>query len=314
MSEFETFLQQLVPAVAMGCVYGALCAALSLVFGIMRVVNFAQGEFITAGMYFGVFFVALLAAFIPFNSFVLALVVALCALPVFFGFGVLLHKALLSHISGMKVVETTRDGGHQAQLIVTLGISLLLQNIFLMIFGSRPQSITSDISSQAWTLGTDDFMIFVNKGRVIVTVIVVAVVFSMYHFLRNADLGARMRGAADKPTAATYVGINVDRHYGIAFGLSCGITALVGVLMATFYPVGPFVGFEFIIVLYAGVVLGGMGSFIGAFWGGLTIGIIQQMATLVVPLQLQNVLVFLIFLTLLVLRPQGFFGNNAARL
>ncbi|MBN9467176.1 MAG: branched-chain amino acid ABC transporter permease [Bosea sp.] len=310
----EAFLQQLVPAIAMGCVYGALCAALSLVFGIMRVVNFAQGEFITAGMYFGVMLVLFLASFLQFNSFALALVAAILAFPVFFCFGVFLHKMLLSHVSGMKVIETTRDGGHQAQLIVTLGISLLLQNVFLMMFGSRPQSITSDISSQAWALGTNDLMIFVNKGRVIVTIIVVAVVFLMYQFLRKTDLGARMRGAADKPTAATYVGIDVDRHYGIAFGLSCGITALVGVLMATFYPVGPFVGFEFIIVLYAGVVLGGMGSFIGAFWGGLTIGVIQQMASLIVPLQLQNVLVFLIFLTLLVLRPQGFFGNNAARL
>jgi len=314
MADLEAFFQQLVPALAMGCVYGALCAALSLVFGIMRVVNFAQGEFITAGMFFGVFLVASASGFLGLNNFAMALLVAALAFPVFFVAGLVLHKTLLSQVSGMKVMETTRDGGHQAQLIVTLGISLFLQNVFLMLFGSRPRSITSDISSQAWALGNPDFTIFVNKGRFIVTCVVVVVVAAVYRFLRTTDLGARMRGAADKPTAATYVGINVDRHYGIAFGLSCGLTALVGVLMATFYPVGPFVGFEFIIVLYAGVVLGGMGSFIGAFWGGLTIGIVQQMASLIVPLQLQNVLVFGIFLALLVLRPQGFFGNNAARL
>ena len=109
------------------------------------------------------------------------------------------------------------------------------------------------------------------------------------------------------------MGIDVDRAHRTAFALGCGITAIAGGLLATNYPFHPFVGVEYVIVMYAGVVLGGMGSLIGAFWGGMTIGLVQQMSTLILPTQLQNAAIFVVFLLIIFFRPQGFFGRMVER-
>jgi branched-chain amino acid transport system permease protein len=109
------------------------------------------------------------------------------------------------------------------------------------------------------------------------------------------------------------MGIRVTRAHRLAFALGAGISAIAGGLVATYYPFQPYVGLEFIIVMYAGVVLGGMGSVIGAFWGGLTIGLVQQLSTLVLPQQLQNATIFVVFLLIILLRPQGLFGRNVER-
>ena len=140
-----------------------------------------------------------------------------------------------------------------------------------------------------------------------------AVALVLYGFITRSRVGKTLRAAADNPEAATYMGINVERAHRVAFGLGCAITAVAGGLVATYYPFQPYVGLEFVIIMYAGVVLGGMGSIGGAFWGGLTIGLIQQLSTLVLPLQLQNAAIFVVFLLIVLLRPEGLFGRNVER-
>jgi len=130
----------------------------------------------------------------------------------------------------------------------------------------------------------------------------------------RSRLGKTLRAAADNPTAAIYMGIDVDRAHRVAFGIGAGITAIAGGLVATYHPFQPYVGFEFVIIMYAGVVMGGMGSILGAFWGGMTIGLVQQLATLVMPLQLQNAAIFAVFLLVVLLRPQGLFGRATERI
>ena len=131
--------------------------------------------------------------------------------------------------------------------------------------------------------------------------------------ITRSRLGKSLRAAADNPTAATYMGIDVDRAHRMAFALGTGITAIAGGLLATNNPFHPFVGIDYVIVMYAGVVLGGMGSIIGAFWGGMTIGLVQQMSTLFLPNQLQNTAIFVVFLFIVLLRPQGLFGTAMRR-
>src|SRR5213075_1053509 len=104
--------------------------------------------------------------------------------------------------------------------------------------------------------------------------------------------------------AATYMGIHVGRAHRLAFGVGAAVTAVAGGLVATYYPFQPYVGIEFVIIIYAGVVLGGMGSIGGAFWGGLTIGLVQQLSSLVLPVQLQNAAIFVVFLLIVLLRPE----------
>ena len=119
--------------------------------------------------------------------------------------------------------------------------------------------------------------------------------------------------AADNPVAATYTGVDVGRAHRIAFGLGCGVTAVAGGLLATSLSFGPFIGFEFVLIMYSGVVLGGLGSIMGAFWGGLLIGFVQQFSAILLPVQLQNATIFALFLLIISFRPQGLFGRTAER-
>jgi branched-chain amino acid transport system permease protein len=185
-----------------------------------------------------------------------------------------------------------------------------------MLFGSVLASIRTPLSSSAWELGPfwgDFISIFVNKSRGIAALMSIAVMIVLSLLITRSRLGKSLRAAADNPEAAIYMGIDVDRAHRVAFALGIGITAIAGGLLATNYPFQPYIGHEYVIVMYAGVVLGGMGSIIGAFWGGMTIGLVQQLSTLILPTQLQNAAIFVVFLLIVFLRPQGFFGRVAER-
>ncbi|HWL79656.1 MAG TPA: branched-chain amino acid ABC transporter permease [Roseomonas sp.] len=310
----ENFLNALTAGILVGCIYGLMCVGLGLIFGVMRVVNFAQGDFLMLGMYAGYYFFTgwgLLAFLGPYAG---PLLSAILAGPVIFAGGMLLHRFLISRVSGLRTTGSL-DEGHFGQLIVTLGVSLVLQNAGLIVFGSTPRTVNTPMSSSAWVIETHifDSLVFLNKARLISSLLAILAAIALYFLLERTRLGRSLRAAADNPTAATYVGVDVDRAHRIAFGLGSGITAVAGGLIATFLSYSPFVGLDFVIIMYAGVVLGGMGSILGAFWGGLTVGFVQQFSGLVLPPQLQNAAIFVVFLLILLLRPQGFFGRSAER-
>ena len=153
-----------------------------------------------------------------------------------------------------------------------------------------------------------------TKGRTVASIVALASAAAMAFFIARNRMGKVLRAAADNPEAATYMGIYVGRAHRIAFAIGAAVTAIAGGLIATYYPAQPYIGIEFVIIMYAGVVLGGMGSVGGAFWGGLTIGLVQQLSTLVLPNQLQNAAIFVAFLLVVLLRPQGLFGRNVERI
>ena len=156
-------------------------------------------------------------------------------------------------------------------------------------------------------------MLFINEARGAAVMMSVLVTLAVYYFISRTTLGKTLRAAADNPEAATYMGIDVQRSHRISFAVGAAITAVAGGLVATYYPFQPYVGLEFVVIMYAGVVLGGLGSIMGAFWGGLIIGVVQQMSTLVLPMQLQNGMIFVLFLAVILFRPQGLFGKNVER-
>jgi len=237
------------------------------------------------------------------------------AAPVLFVVGYFIHQLLISRVSGSKTASLEGEG-HYAQLILTLGIALILQNAGQIFFGSIQVSVRTPLSSSAWIVGPlwgDLVEIFVNKARAIAAILSGVVIIGLAIVIGRTRLGKSLRASADNPTAATYMGIDVDYAHRIAFALGTAITAVAGGLLATNYPFQPHVGLEFVIVMYAGVVLGGLGSIIGAFWGGMTIGLVQQLSTLILPTQLQNTAIFVAFLLIVFLRPQGFFGRVSER-
>ena len=310
----ESFLQALTAGLLVGCIYGLMCLGLGLIFGVMRVINFAQGDFLMLGMYVTLYLAAALGGIAVLGPVAPPFIAAVCAGPVLFAGGYVLHRLLVSRVTGIRVAGIEGDG-HYAQLILTLGVALILENGGLILFGSTPQSVRTPLSSSAWELPLlhEGSAIFVNKARSIAALISVAAAVGLYWFIGRSRLGKALRAAADNPEAATYMGIDVDRAHRIAFGIGTGVTAVAGGLVATYSSFQPYVGLEFVIIMYAGVVLGGMGSMLGAFWGGMTIGLVQQLSSLVLSPQLQNTAIFVVFLAIVLLRPQGLFGRRTER-
>jgi branched-chain amino acid transport system permease protein len=311
----ENFLQALVAGVLNGSLYGLMCVGLALIFGIMRVINFAQGEFLMLGMYLTLYIVTGLGLAVWVGPYAGPFVGAALAGLVLFVGGYLLHRYLVSRVTGIRAVGAEGEG-HYAQLILTLGISLVLQNGGLILFGSTPQSLRTPLSARAWEIALpfgDAAAIFVNQARTVASLMSVAATIALFWFISRSRLGKALRAAADNPEAATYMGIDVDRAHRIAFGIGAGVTAVAGGLVATYYPFQPYVGLEFVIIMYAGVVLGGMGSILGAFWGGMTIGLVQQLSSLALSVQLQNVAIFVVFLLIVLFRPQGLYGRSVER-
>jgi len=316
--DIETLIEQLLNAltegVTIGCIYGLMCIGLGLIFGIMKVVNFAQGELLMLGMFASFYLVTGGGVLAFLGPYVGPFVGAMLAGPIIFLVGAFLHKFLISRVSGLRTAGTI-DDGHFGQLIVTLGISLILQNGGMIVFGSTPVTVRTPLSSSAFQLGPiyGDATVFLNKAKLIACAVAILTALALYLVLEFTRIGKALRAAADNPTAATYMGIDVDRYYRMAFGLGAGITAIAGGLMATYLSFGSFIGFDYVIIMYSGVVLGGIGSIMGAFWGGLTVGFVQQFSALILPPQLQNAAIFIVFLLIVLLRPQGLFGRSAER-
>jgi branched-chain amino acid transport system permease protein len=310
----ENFLQALFAGLTVGSIYGLMCVGLALIFGVMRVINFAQGEFMMLGMYGAFYIFTAFGVQAAFGSLIGPYVAALLAGPLLFCVGYLVHGALIARVSGTRA--QVEGEGHYAQLILTLGISLIVQSVGLIVFGSILVSVRTPLSASAWELGPlwGDFVsIFINRSRGISALISIATIVALTVLINRSRLGKSLRAAADNPEAATYMGIDVNRAHRLAFALGVGVTAIAGGLLATNYPFHPYVGLEYVIIMYAGVVLGGLGSIIGPFWGGMTIGLVQQLSTLVLPTQLQNTAIFVVFLLIVFFMPQGFFGRVVER-
>jgi branched-chain amino acid transport system permease protein len=276
-----------------GGVYALMSIGLGLIFGVMRVVNFAQGDFMMLGMYLTYFYAV--------SGHVDPLLGAVLTLPPFFLLGVLVHRLVLGRVTG-------GDPGrqHDAQLIVTLGLSLVITNATTMILTPTPRGIRTAYATQAFAVGP----VLLNQARTYAFGMALMLAAAVYLFLTRTDLGKALRAAADDPEAAGYQAIDVRAMHALAFGTGIALVAAAGGLLATYYPIEPNVAVNFIVIMFVAVVLGGLGSIPGAFVGGLVIGLVQSLTLLVLPFQLQNTGVFIAFLLVLYLRPQGLFGRR----
>jgi len=287
--------QYVVTGLLVGGVYALMSIGLALIFGVMRVVNFAQGDFMMLGMYLTYYYAVVLG--------IDPLLGALLTIPPFFLVGVLVHKAFLARVTGGSDPAREMD----AQLILTLGLSLIITNATTMILSPTPRAIRTSYATQAFAVGP----LLLNQARAYAFGMALLVAAAVYAFLTRTDLGRALRASADDPEAASYQAINVRAMHGVAFGVGIALVAVAGGLLATYYPIEPNVAVNFIVLMFVAVVLGGLGSIPGAFVGGIVIGLVQSLTLLVLPLQLQNVGVFVAFLLVLYVRPQGLFGRRA---
>lgn len=287
-------VQYVVTGLLVGGIYALMSIGLALIFGVMRVVNFAQGDFMMLGMY--------VTYFLAVGYGVDPLLGALVTIPPFFVLGLVVHRALLVRVTGRGDPQRLMD----AQLILTLGLSLIITNATTMILTPMPRGIRAAYATQAFAVGP----ILLNQARSYAFLMALLLAGAVYAFLTRTDLGKALRAAADEPEAAGYQGIDVRAMHGLSFGVGIALVAAAGGLLAAYHPIEPTVGVNFIVLMFVAVVLGGLGSIPGAFAGGLLIGLVQSLTLLVLPFQLQNVGVFIAFLLVLYLRPQGLFGQR----
>ena len=279
--------QSVVTGLLLGGVYALVSLGLTLIFGVLGIVNFAHGAMLTMSMFLVYFMVSSLGI----NAY---LAVGL-TIPIMFVFGWLVQSALMNRL--------TEDAGHERPLMVTLGLSLLIINVLLMIFGGRPLSVQAPVNGSLPVLGAiADASRLIAFGGAIIVAVALALV------LKRTPLGLAIRAVASNGTGAALVGVNVRRIYSMTFGLGAAAVAVAGGLMTPFTSLIPSAGDQFTTLAFVIVVLGGLGSIPGALVGGLFVGLLQTVGTLYLPGSGSLLLVFAMFVLILFLRPQGLFG------
>lgn len=284
----EIFIQLVVNGLLLGGTLAIISIGLTLIFGIVRVVNFAHGEFLMVGMYV----VYLMYSHLGMHPYLAALV----AVVILFAGGALMQRF---------VIQPLLNADQHIQIFATVGVSTALLNLALLVFGADVYPVKlNDFTSASIKIGP----INVVSGQLITFCISLALMGGLHWFLQNTFLGRAVRATAQHRYAAQLMGVNVERIYIFAFGLGCACLGLASGLLLPQYPVFPTVGTFFVLTTFVIVVLGGLGSLSGAFLGAMIIGLVDSLSGYYIAPDLKEVVYFLIFIGILVLRPTGLLG------
>jgi branched-chain amino acid transport system permease protein len=290
-SNVHTFAQLAVSTVLLAGIYALIAVGLTLIFGVMRVVNFAHGEFLMLGMYLAFWAFALLALD-PY-------VVLLAALPLFFLAGWLSYRLIMR-----PVVHSS----HNVQIFTTVGLAIVLQNVALVLWTGDFRFVRTDYYSVVLHAGTTAF----NVSQVVAFAVAVAFTAALFAFMRWSYTGKVMRATAQDRQAAGLMGIDTDRIFALTWTIGIVCVGAAGVLLAPLYPVYPTAGLQFVLIAYVVVVLGGLGDMAGAVLGSLIVATVEVVGSYVVGTAWKEVLYLLLFIAILVVRPAGFFGQRGA--
>ena len=284
----EIFIQLLVNGLLLGGILAIISIGLTLIFGIVRVVNFAHGEFLMVGMYA----IYLMHQHLGLHPYV----ASFFAVIILFVGGALMQRF---------VIQPLLTADPHIQIFATVGVSTALLNLALLLFGADVFSVKlNDFTSSTIKLGS----ITIVSAQLITFCIALALMGGLHWFLHNTFLGRAVRATAQHRYAAQLMGVNVERIYILAFGLGCACLGLASGLLLPQYPVFPTIGSFFVLTAFVIVVLGGLGSLSGAFLGSLIIGLVDSLSGYYIAPDLKEVVYFLIFIGILVFRPTGLLG------
>lgn len=273
-----------------GAVYALIALGLTLVYGVLHIINFAHGALLTAAM-FAVFVLHVAFGIDPYLSILLLA-------PLFFALGYGLQRFVIGPAS---------HGDDQNILLVTLGLSILIENGLLAVFRSDTRTIDVPYGFNVVEIGP----LLLSQPKLIGLAGSVSVAILLWLFMVRTDTGKAIRAVAKERLGATLMGIDVAHVYAITFGLGCACLAVAAALLMPSFYVNPRVGNAFVLVAFTIVVLGGMGSIAGALIGGLFIGMVESVSGLLLGESLGQIGIFLIFILVLLLRPTGLFGAKA---
>jgi branched-chain amino acid transport system permease protein len=286
----EILLEAVANGLLMGAVYGLVALGLTLVYGVLHIINFAHGALLTLAMY---------AAYVAHGAFGLDPYAAMIPLAgLFFMLGYLVQRLVISPAS---------RGDDSNMLLVTLGLSIIIENAMLAIFRSDTLTVRVPYAMSMVEMGD----VLLSLPRLIGFGVTLLVALLLFVLMTRTDTGRAIRAVAKERTGAALVGIDVAHIYAVTFGIGTACLAVAACLLLPSFYVSPRVGNAFVLVAFTIVVLGGMGSVTGALLGGLFIGVVESLSGLYFGDSLGQIGIFLIFILVLLLRPTGLFGARA---
>ena len=290
--EFSAFdlIQAIVKGLLTGMVYSLLALGLTVIFGVMRVVNFAHGEMMVVAMYlavmsFGLLGIDPMVALIPIAG-------------ILFAFGYGLQRTVINRF--INVPE-------HMQFILMLSIAIILVNACLLLAGPDAQGVQLDYALDSFEIGA----LLIDKTRVYAAIGSLIIAFVLFLFFSRTRTGKAIRAAADNYTGALVVGLDVNRLYAITFGIGAACVGAAGALTIMLVQVQPFLALEYTLLAFTIVIIGGLGSLRGAIAGGLLIGLSEAVAGFLLEPSLKSVFSFGLLILVLLVRPQGLFGKAA---
>lgn len=272
-----------------GGIYSLMAVGLSLIFGVMRVINIAHGDMMVWGSYLA-FVLALRLGLDPFVSFVLCAAALFCL-------GVLVQRGLVNRVL---------DAPHEMQILLMLGVALILENLALVIFGPDTRRTESVYGLATLWLGP----LFIDIPRLMTFLLSLGFSLALYVFLFRSDLGRLIRATADNTYGALIIGADVDRTYTVAFGIGAACVGAAGALMSALVPFSPAAGFPQTVTSFNIVIIGGMGSLLGAFLGGILVAVAESLGAVLLVPSLKELVSFVLLVLILLFRPQGLFGGK----
>lgn len=287
----DIYLNVAVGGVLTGLVYGLMALGLSVVFGVVRVVNFAHGEMMTIAMYIAV------ALFTAFHLDPLVMMVPIAV--VLFVFGYTLQAGLINFF-------ITRP--EHSQFLLLIAIAIIITNVLLILFGPDARNVQTAYAYESFQVGT----LIVDATKVYAAIAAIIVAASLFGFFRFTLLGTAIRACADNYTGAMVVGLDVKRLYALTFGIGAACVGAAGCMLLLLFDVTPEVGPAYTLLAFVIVITGGLGSMPGALIGGILIGLTEAMAGLLFSPSAKSMFAFAVLVLVLLFRPQGIMGKRAA--
>ncbi len=295
------YLHFLLIGLVNGSIFALISMGIALLFGTVRIINVAHGELFIIGAYIAIAMSVITrdGEFFQAHVFLGAILSLIISIGVAFTLGVGLDRFLF------KRIREKRAHIEETILVLTLGLSMLIQNIMLLLFGAEPRQSTS------FTQGTFDiFGMRVSKARIIVAIIAVILIVCLIMFLVRTKLGMTIRAVGQNADVARSLGVPADRIYALTMGTSAALAASAGSLVATIFWVVPTSGSPLALKGFIIVILGGLGSIPGALIGSFIIGLTEAFSVVILPSQYKELVGILVMLGVLFLRPFGLFGEE----
>jgi branched-chain amino acid transport system permease protein len=286
----DVYLNVTVAGILTGLVYGLMALGLSVIFGVVRVVNFAHGEMMSIAMYLTVLL------FSSLNLDPLVMLVPIAA--VLFVFGYALQVGLINPFISRP---------EHSQFLLLVALALIIVNVLLIIFGPDAHTVQTSYAFDSFELGA----LIVDTTKLYAGIAAIVVAGLLFAFFRFASLGKAIRACADNYTGALVVGLNVKHLYALTFGIGAACVGAAGVMMTLIVDVTPIIGPTYTLLAFVIVITGGLGSMAGALLGGLLIGVTEALAGLLFTPSAKSMFAFAILVLVLLFRPQGILGRRS---